>query len=59
MPKVVDQMPEVVDPNFEIVDELPEGPLTDEQMREICNKMGILLIRTTYSLEKLFEFSKI
>ena len=53
MPKVVDQMPQVVDQRPEIVDELPEGHLTDGQMRQICNDMGILVIRAADSLERI------
>ena len=60
-PEIVDQMPEVVDEKPEVVDEMPEvvDDLTDEEMRHLCNEMGILLIRVTDSLEGLFEFSKI
>ena len=53
-PEVVDDMPEVVDDMPEIVDDL-----TDEEIRHLCNEMGILIIRATDSLEGLFEFSKI
>ena len=45
--EVVDDMPEIVD------------DLTDEEIRHLCNEMGILIIRATDSLEGLFEFSKI
>ena len=49
-----DERPEVVDDMPEIVDDL-----TDEEIRHLCNEMGILIIRATDSLEGLFEFSKI
>ena len=44
---VVDDMPEIVD------------DLTDEEIQHLCREMGIMIIRTTDSLEGLFEFSKI
>ena len=49
-----DERPEVVDDMPEIVDDL-----TDEEIRHLCREMGIMIIRTTDSLEGLFEFSKI
>ena len=42
-----DEMPEVVD------------ELTDEEIKHICNEMGIMVIRLNDSLEGLFEWSKI
>ena len=44
----VDDMPEIVDDD-----------LTDEEIQHLCREMGIMIIRTTDSLEGLFEFSKI
>ena len=46
--EVVDDMPEIVDDD-----------LTDEEIQHLCREMGIMIIRTTDSLEGLFEFSKI
>ena len=46
--EVVDDMPEIVDDD-----------LTDEEIQHLFREMGIMIIRTTDSLEGLFEFSKI